>query len=647
MTSTGPGGQRLNTYTYDKTGNTKTRQEGGATQSLEWNPDGRVAKIVDPTKGETTFVYDADGNRLLRRTTAGTTLYLPETEVTAATDGTLTADRYYTQAGAPTVIRSRTATGETLSVMLADHHNTATAAVRLSSDMTVQRRKLTPYGEDRGQKPQLWPGQRGFVGGTIDDSTGLIHLGAREYDPAIGRFLSVDPVIDVMQPLQLQPYSYAYNSPLTFTDPDGLWGWSEIVHTALDVAGMVPVIGEAADLTNAAVYAAEGNWGEAALCAAAAIPVAGNAIAAAKMGRNAKKAINAAEAIAEKADDAVDVAKAAPPVKAPDPEPPTKVADNTKRTETCATKNSFAPDTPVLMADGTTKPIGELETGEEVLAADPETGEQGPREIVATIAANVVKPVVKVTVVQEEERSATAPKPAAEDSAKLSAATATGSDVFGSLIATTEHPFWVEDLQAWVPASELLPGMWLRTSTDTWVQVGAVSAAGNRSDVRNLTINDLHTYYVLAGETPVLVHNCGNGSSKAEDHVSWVDEGGDLSLGRRGMPQGAYDYQSGVAGARSNAATRYGQAPQLEMPGADGKPVTAKFDGLEGNEIIDRKLNPRFTEKAVDQARRQAATAAYHGLTPVWELPDEAAMSAAIRFMSYAKISTIVVRQAG
>lgn len=51
------------------------------------------------------------------------------------------------------------------------------------------------------------------------------------------------------------------------------------------------------------------------------------------MGRNAKKAVDAAEAIAEKADDVVDVSKAAPPVKAPDPEPPTKAADNTKRTE--------------------------------------------------------------------------------------------------------------------------------------------------------------------------------------------------------------------------------------------------------------------------------------------------------------------------
>ena len=82
------------------------------------------------------------------------------------------------------------------------------------------------------------------------------------------------------------------------------------------------------------------------------------------------------------------------------------------------------------------------------------------------------------------------------------------------------------------------------------------------------------------------------------------------------------------------------------MPGVDGTPVTAKFDGVNGNEIIDRKLNPMFTDKAVDQARRQAATAAYHGLRAVWELPTPEAVAAANRFMSFAKISTIVVRLA-
>ncbi len=49
-----------------------------------------------------------------------------------------------------------------------------------------------------------------------------------------------------------------------------------------------------------------------------------------KMGRNVKTAINVVAAIAAKADDAVDVSTAAPPVKAPNPEPPTKVADNTE-----------------------------------------------------------------------------------------------------------------------------------------------------------------------------------------------------------------------------------------------------------------------------------------------------------------------------
>ncbi|WUP09261.1 hypothetical protein OHA28_38385 [Streptomyces sp. NBC_00269] len=40
------------------------------------------------------------------------------------------------------------------------------------------------------------PGTRGYVGGTTDP-TGLTHLGAREYDPNLGSFISVDPVIDL------------------------------------------------------------------------------------------------------------------------------------------------------------------------------------------------------------------------------------------------------------------------------------------------------------------------------------------------------------------------------------------------------------------------------------------------------------------
>ena len=100
--------------------------------------------------------------------------------------------------------------------------------------------------------------------------------------------------------------------------------------------------------------------------------------------------------------------------------------------------------------------------------------------------------------------------------------------------------------------------------------------------------------------------------------------------------------------ARSNAATGRSISPQFEMRGADGTVVTARFDGLDGLEIIDRKTNPMFTAKAVGQARRQAGVVAFNGYHAVWELPTAAAAAAAAnRFLDYAKVSTISVRIAG
>jgi RHS repeat-associated protein len=89
-----------------------------------------------------------------------------------------------------------------------------------TANLTVTRRKQTPFGQNRGAAP-AWPTERGFVGGT-NDATGLVHLGAREYDPALGRFISVDPLIDTADPQQMNGYAYANNSPVTSSDPTGL-----------------------------------------------------------------------------------------------------------------------------------------------------------------------------------------------------------------------------------------------------------------------------------------------------------------------------------------------------------------------------------------------------------------------------------------
>ena len=59
--------------------------------------------------------------------------------------------------------------------------------------------------------------------------------------------------------------------------------WKTVGHTALDVAGFVPVVGTVANLANAAWYAAEGDYVNAGISAAGAIPIAGSAANAARL----------------------------------------------------------------------------------------------------------------------------------------------------------------------------------------------------------------------------------------------------------------------------------------------------------------------------------------------------------------------------
>ncbi|MEH0419490.1 ricin-type beta-trefoil lectin domain protein [Streptomyces sp. B21-083] len=176
----------------------------------------------------TDYVYDASGNRLLERTKSGATLFLGETEVTVSPAGTITrAVRAYAHPGAPTVVRTTTGavTGHKLTVLLNDPLGTATTAVDESAGQPLTRRAFKPYGESRGTSAAAWPNRHTYLGVGIDDAatTGLTHIGAREYDQAIGRFVSADPVMDIADPLQMNGYTYANGSPISHSDPTGLW----------------------------------------------------------------------------------------------------------------------------------------------------------------------------------------------------------------------------------------------------------------------------------------------------------------------------------------------------------------------------------------------------------------------------------------
>jgi len=140
-----------------------------------------------------------------------------------------------------------------------------------------------------------------------------------------------------MHPQALNRYSYCVNNPLLYIDPSGhgfldglksignaIWDageavggaiadtgkaiadttvnaieWvgdnaSTVAHTALDVAGFVPVIGEAADAVNGVIYLVEGDKVNAGLSFAACIPVVGSA---ATGGKYVKKIVSAVDKI--------------------------------------------------------------------------------------------------------------------------------------------------------------------------------------------------------------------------------------------------------------------------------------------------------------------------------------------------------------
>lgn len=236
-------------YTYDATGNTITRVESaGSTtaQSLTWSAEGKLTKLAEGASS-TDYLYDADGELLIRRasgTSGETVLYLGATEVHLK--GTKDwANRYYSAAGSTIALRTNETGSEKLHFLAADHHNTGNLSITADSTQTLTKRYTAPFGAARGTSGGAWPDDKTFLGKPTDTTTGLTHIGAREYDPTLGQFVSVDPLLALDQHQSLNGYSYANNNPATLADPTGLAAVCGAVGASCEVGnGHSPIVEE-------------------------------------------------------------------------------------------------------------------------------------------------------------------------------------------------------------------------------------------------------------------------------------------------------------------------------------------------------------------------------------------------------------------
>ncbi|WP_343244971.1 RHS repeat-associated core domain-containing protein [Streptomyces sp. SID14478] len=278
-------------YCYDKAGNMTGRSTGTSlpacadTQSArEYNNANELTSLG----GNTGFTYDGDGNETSAASPTGTRSggqWTPYAQLSALTaSGTASTYGYagvdnndrltrgsstftnaatgMTREGTTGFVREASGTltamtsGGASQYYLTDVQGSVIGLVDASGKRTATY-SYGPYGEARTTSGTNQPYR---YTGTYLDPSGLYKMGARYYDPQLGRFSQPDP-----SGKESNLYSYAAGDPVNRIDPSGNWSVEGAMKGMLDGAGKVTGI---YSLGKAAVAAQDGDWGQVAAIAA-------------------------------------------------------------------------------------------------------------------------------------------------------------------------------------------------------------------------------------------------------------------------------------------------------------------------------------------------------------------------------------------
>ena len=241
-------GSTANDYAYDTLGNLIKDENKGIT-AITYNHLNLPSEITFNGGGKINYIYNAEGIKLQKRVTTPTSNVLtdyqqgfqyenqtlklfPHSEGYVNVTGTF-FNYVFNFVDHLGNIRSSYAwddKGGSLTIVEENHYypfGLKHKAYNNQSYVFVPAENAPGYYRaelvQEGSRTPINPYKYKYNGKELQDDLGvnMYDFGARNYDPAIGRWMNIDPLAE--QGCRWSPYSYAFNNPVYFVDPDGMW----------------------------------------------------------------------------------------------------------------------------------------------------------------------------------------------------------------------------------------------------------------------------------------------------------------------------------------------------------------------------------------------------------------------------------------
>ncbi len=210
-------------FTYDPAGNLLS----DGVRTLTWYSFNKIHTIAKTGRSMTLF-YDPDYNKIKQAETGPTlTRYYVDKYFEHESTATNLYKYYIYSDNYPVAIYTynpNTTVSDTK--YLHRDHLASTDTITNSNGTVSEKLSYDAFGQRRNSnwQPATPTSQsiRGFTDHEHLDSTNLIDMESRMYDPRFGRFISPDPIIpDLYNTQHFNRYSYVNNNPITFIDPSG------------------------------------------------------------------------------------------------------------------------------------------------------------------------------------------------------------------------------------------------------------------------------------------------------------------------------------------------------------------------------------------------------------------------------------------